>query len=180
MAPLLIKSIPLEPLYLYLATSSLAVGATLVREAGGKKFPVYYISHAFRDAKTRYPYLEKFVSALIVASRKLQHYFQGRLVVVYTDQPLKKVLHKPNVSSRLVAWAIKLTQFALEYHPRTAIKGQALANFVVECSFSEPYSSNAVVGSVTDVHPVQTSWTLYVDDSSTSGVSGAGVILTSP
>lgn len=74
-APLLMKSIPSKPLYLYLATSSLAVGAILVRESGGKYFPVYYVSHALWDAKTWYPNLEKFAYALIIASWKLRHYF---------------------------------------------------------------------------------------------------------
>lgn len=32
---------------------------------------------------------------------------------------------------------MELSQFNLEYHPRIAIKAQALADFVVECSFSE-------------------------------------------
>lgn len=64
------------------------------------------------------------------------------------------MLHKPEVSSRLATWAIELGQYVLEYYPRTAIKGQALADFMVECSFFEPDSSDrldAVVGSVTDV-----------------------------
>lgn len=75
---------------------------------------------------------------------------------------------------------MKLSQYVLEYYPRTAIKGQALADFVVECSFFEPDSSEAVVGSITDVRPVHSSWTLSVDRSSTLDVSGAGVILTRP
>lgn len=31
-------------------------------------------------------------------------------MVVYTDQPLKKVLHKPYVSGQLAAWVMELTQ----------------------------------------------------------------------
>lgn len=100
--------------------------------------------------------------------------------MVYTNQPLKKVLHKPEVSSWLATWAMKLSQYILEYYPCIAIKGQALADFVVECSFFESNSSEAVVGSVTDVQPVHSSWTLYVDMSLTLDVSGAGVILTNP
>lgn len=74
-APLLIKLIPKEPLYMYLAASSLAVGAALIRESGRSQFPVYYVSHALRDAEKRYPNLEKFAYALIVTSKKLRHYF---------------------------------------------------------------------------------------------------------
>lgn len=49
---LLMKPISKEPLYL--VASSLAIGAILVRESGGKQFPVYYVSHALRDAVMRY------------------------------------------------------------------------------------------------------------------------------
>lgn len=64
------KLIPKEPLYVYLAVSSLEVGAVLIRESGGSQFPTYYVSHVLRDAEIRYPNLEKFAYALIVASRK--------------------------------------------------------------------------------------------------------------
>lgn len=63
------------------------------------------------------------------------------------------------------------------------IKGQALADFIIECSFSKPDSSDQpgeVVSSVTNAQTAQTSWTLYVDGSTTLDFNGAGVILTSP
>lgn len=178
------KPAPAEHLYLYLAASSLAVEAVLVREVGGKQHPIYYVSHVLRDAETRYPNIEKFAFALITASRKLRQYFQGRLVIVYTDQPLKKIMGKPKVIGRLAAWTMELSQFFVEYHPRTAIKGHVLADFVVECSFSE---ANEVVAEAEESDSIvavlqqkQSPWTLYADGSSTTDVSGAGIILTSP
>lgn len=92
------------------------------------------------------------------------------------------MLHRPDVSGRLAAWAVELTQFVLKYHPWMAIKGQALADFIVECSFSEPDSDgqeSGMVGSVSEVQSVLKSWTLYVDGSLTSDISRAEVILTS-
>lgn len=70
------------------------------------------------------------------------------------------MLYKPEVSGQLAAWAMELGQYVLEYHPRTAIKGQTLADFVAECSFSEPNSSDQPdvgVGSVTNVLLAQSS-----------------------
>ena len=32
----------------------------------------------------------------------------------------------------MVQWAIELSQFNIEYHPRTTIKAQALVDFIVE------------------------------------------------
>ena len=49
-----------------------------------------------------------------------------------TYQPIKKAMKKPKAIGRMVQWAIKLNQFDIEYHPRIAIKAQALANFIVE------------------------------------------------
>ena len=43
-------------------------------------------------------------------------------------------MHKPDLSGRLVKWAIELSEFDISYLPRTAIKSQALADFVAEFS----------------------------------------------
>ena len=48
------------------------------------------------------------------------------------DQPLRKAVGRPNVTGRIVQWAVKLSQFDVDYKPRTAIKAQALADFVAE------------------------------------------------
>ena len=49
-----------------------------------------------------------------------------------TDQPSKKSMNRPEAARRMIQWAIELSQFDIEYHPRTAIKAQALADFIVE------------------------------------------------
>ena len=49
-----------------------------------------------------------------------------------TDQPIKKTMNKPEIARRMVQWAIELSQFDIEYHPRIAIKVQALADFTIE------------------------------------------------
>ncbi|CAL2260514.1 unnamed protein product [Prunus armeniaca] len=49
-----------------------------------------------------------------------------------TDFPLRSILHSPDASQRLMKWAIKLSQYDLLYRPKTAIKAQALADFVAE------------------------------------------------
>ena len=61
--------------------------------------------------------------------------------MVMMDQPIKKSMNKPEAAGRMVQWAIKLSQFNIEYHPRIAIKVQALADFIVE--FTIPDEENA-------------------------------------
>ena len=41
-------------------------------------------------------------------------------------------MNKLEAAGRMVQWAIELSQFDIEYHPRTAIKAQALADFIVK------------------------------------------------
>ena len=48
------------------------------------------------------------------------------------DQPIRKAMSKPEAAGRMVQWAIELSQFDVEYRPRTAIKAQALADFIAE------------------------------------------------
>ena len=87
--PLLSPSQPGEELFLYLAISSVAVSAALIREEEKVQKPVYYASRALCGAKERYPPMEKLAFALVTAARKLKPYFQAHTVVVLTDRPLR-------------------------------------------------------------------------------------------
>ena len=128
-------------MYLYLAISATAVNAALIREEDKKQLPVYYINQAFQGAVAKYLRIEKIAFTLTVASRKLRPYLQANPILVMTEQPIKKSINKPEAVGRMVQWAIELSQFDIEYHPRTAIKAQALANFIAK--FTIPKDDNA-------------------------------------
>ena len=49
--------------------------------------PVYYISEVLHEAKARYLETHKLIDAILIASRKLRHYFQAHRVVVVTSYP---------------------------------------------------------------------------------------------
>ena len=57
--PFLSPSKEKENLYLYLAVSTTAVSAALIREKAKKQLPVYYVSQAFQRAESNYPRIEK-------------------------------------------------------------------------------------------------------------------------
>ena len=82
--------------------------------------------------------MEKLILALVTAARNLRPYFQSHTIEVPIEYPMKQVLHKPETSGRLVKWAIELSEFDIRYKPKTTIKGQALANFVMEFTSAEP------------------------------------------
>jgi hypothetical protein len=69
---------------------------------------------------------------VLVASRKLRHYFQAHKVVVMTSFPLKVILYNPNATGNIAKWAAELAEFQLDFQPRHAIKSQVLADFIVE------------------------------------------------
>ncbi|XP_074346143.1 uncharacterized protein LOC141684905 [Apium graveolens] len=151
--PLLFKPMEGEVLILYLAVSEYSISIVLVHEKGKVQSPVYYVNKRLQDAETRYTNMEKLAYALILAARKLRPYFQA---------------HK-----------VELGQFDVDYKPRTAIKGQALADFLLE--FPETFS---VEGNecVTELKmKVQKKenfspwWTLYVDGAVNG--KGAGAVI---
>ena len=76
-------------LFIYLAVSNHATSSVLVRDDEGVQYPIYYTSKALLDAETRYPPLEKWAFALVVAARKLRPYFQAFSVSVITNQQLR-------------------------------------------------------------------------------------------
>ena len=142
---------------MYLAVSATAVNVTLIQEEGKKQLPVYYVSQAFQGAESGYPKIEKIAFALIVASRKLRQYFQANPILVMTDQPIKKSMNKLEAAGRMVQWAIELSQFDIEYHSRTAIKAQALADFIAKFTFPDKDSLTNEAER----------WTIQTDGSST-------------
>ena len=170
--PILVSPIEGELLTLYLAVSDFSTSAVLVRDKERVQHPVYYCSRALRGAEERYPRMEKLILALVTAAWKLRPYFQAHTIEVPTEYPMKQVLHKLETSGRLMKWAIELSEFDIRYKPKTAIKGQILADFVMEFTSAEPAEK-----AQTETSP--SIWKLSVDGASNAQGSGAGLILTS-
>ena len=116
--------------------------------------------------------MEKLILALVTAVLKLRPYFQAHTIEIPTEYPMKEVLHKPETSGRLMKWAIEPSEFDISYKPKTAIKGQVLADFVMEFTSAEPAKNTQTT---TDI-PI---WRLSVDGAANAQGSGAGLILTS-
>ena len=76
--------------------------------------------------------MEKLILALVTTPRKLRPYFQAHTIEISTEYPMKQVLHKPETSGTLMKWAVELSKFDIRYKPKTTIKGQILADFIME------------------------------------------------
>ena len=76
--------------------------------------------------------MEKLILALETTAKRLRPYFQAHTIEIPTEHPMKQILHKLETSGRLIKWAIKLNEFDIRYKPRTVVKGQVLADFIVK------------------------------------------------
>jgi hypothetical protein len=102
------------------------------------KKPVYFISTVLRDARERYTMQQKLLYTLLIASRKLRHYFQGHPIKVVTDRPLETILRNPNISERVVEWAMELQPVEISFETTKVIKSKALAEFTTE--WTDPFT----------------------------------------
>ncbi|GJR54410.1 reverse transcriptase domain-containing protein [Tanacetum coccineum] len=171
--PLLVAPKPKEELIVYLSASYGAVSAVLMTERGTVQTPVYFISRALQGPELNYTPMEKLVLSLVFAAKRLQRYFQAHPIAVITDQPIKQIMSRPDVAGRLQKWSVMLGEHNITYRPRTSVKGQILADFLVEKPDENPPNTPVVT---TPPEP----WTLFTDGSSCVDGSGAGLILTSP
>jgi hypothetical protein len=100
--------------------------------------PIYFISIVLRDARERYTMQKKLLYTLLIASRKLRHYFQGHSIKVVTDRPLETILHNPNITGRVVEWAMELQPFEISFETTKVIKSKALDEFIAE--WNDPFA----------------------------------------
>ena len=53
---------------------------------------MYFISEVLSDSKTCYPQIQKLLYAVLIAKRKLRHYFESHSVMVMMSFPLNEVV----------------------------------------------------------------------------------------
>jgi hypothetical protein len=96
-----------EPLYLYVAATTQVVSAVIVVERAeeGHALPVqrsvYYISEVLSETKAQYPQIQKLLYAVVLARRKLRHYFEAHQVTVVFSFSLGEIIRNPNAAGRI-------------------------------------------------------------------------------
>jgi hypothetical protein len=95
-----------------------------------KQAPVYFVSEVLSLSKKNYKELEKVLYAMLMASRKLWHYFQSYRIIVPSSQPLKDIMRNREATGRNGKWATELNEFTIDYVHRSSIQSQALADFI--------------------------------------------------
>jgi hypothetical protein len=106
---------PKSPLLLYLFASNSAVSVVLVQdkeeEGKLKQIAVYFASEALSGSKLFYSELEKIAYAIVMAARKLRHYFKGHKIRVITNQPLNDLFANKEASTRIINWGAELSEY---------------------------------------------------------------------
>jgi hypothetical protein len=117
---------PSLPLLLYIAASPCAVSAALVQERDSKgksqQCLVYYVSEVLTPSKCNMTELEKISYTVVMALRKLRHYFEAFKVRVTLDRGLGELFRNPKASVRIAKWAAELSGYHITMEPRTTIK----------------------------------------------------------
>jgi hypothetical protein len=78
-------------------------------------------------------FIENMCLALYYACNKFRHsMLSSACTVVCQHEVIKFMLHKPILSGRIGKWAYSIVEYDLSYEPLNAIKGQVVADFVVD------------------------------------------------
>jgi hypothetical protein len=147
--------------------SHAAVRAALVQEKQDgqikKQAPIYFVSKVLSPSKKNYTKLEKVLYDVLMASRKLRHYFQAYHIIVPSSQPLKDIMRNREATGRVGKWATELNEFTIDYVHRSSVQSQALVDFIADWTPGAQDEEG-----INDVE----AWTIFCDGS--WGTFGAG------
>jgi ribonuclease HI len=167
---------PPEDLLLYISCTTHVVSSALVVERAEEghtylvQHPIYFISEVLGPSNKKYPQVQKLLYVVLLTARKLRHYFDDHKVIVVTGSPIGEILHNKEAIGRIAKWACELGAHDIEFRPRTAIKTQALVDFVLEWT-EQQVPDNSETAEV---------WRMYFDGSLKLQGAGAGILFIAP
>ena len=114
--------------------------------------------------------MEKVAYAIVMASRKMKHYFQAHKIIVASNFLLDNILKNQEAIGQIEKWATEINDFTIEFVGRNTIKSQALIDFVANWTLDTHNIAEVTV-------PV---WTMHIDGAWGSVGARIAAILTSP
>jgi hypothetical protein len=107
---------------------------------------------------------------VLMASRKLRHYFQAYHIIVPSSQPLKDIMRNREATGRIGKCAAELNEFSIDYVHRSSIQSQALADFIADWT----------PGAQEEASKDAEAWTVFCDGSWGTFGAGAATVLVAP
>ena len=92
--------------------SEQGLGAVLLQEVNGEKFPIAYASKKLSKCQGRYSVMEKECLAIIWAVQRFEPFLYGREFIIETDhQPLACIKKSKVANGRIMRWALALQPY---------------------------------------------------------------------
>ncbi|XP_031392283.1 uncharacterized protein LOC116204334, partial [Punica granatum] len=186
-SPVLVPPIPGRPLILYLTVRRQSLGCMLGQEDESTRaeHAIYYLSKKFTEGESNYPEIEKMCCALVWVMQRLRQYTLYHTIRLLSKaDPLKYLLGSPSSMRNIAKWRCQLTEYDIEYVPRTSVKGQAIADHLAEFPIEDdtPINSDFPDEGILRVDEEEdgTVWKMYFDGAVNSTGSGIGAVLISP
>ncbi|GJR74433.1 reverse transcriptase domain-containing protein [Tanacetum coccineum] len=124
--------------------------------------------------------MEKLALSLVYVTQRLRRYFEAHPVNVITDQPIKSILNNTETSRKLAKYAVELRAYNIKFIPRNAVKGQVLADFLLDSPEGTKEDLYFRIPEIPVEKDNTKSWTLFTDGASSPKGSGAGLVLIGP
>jgi hypothetical protein len=167
--PVLVPPQQDKPLYVYLSVGDTSIASVVIQVHDGKERVVFYLNKRMLDVETRYPDIEKLCLCLFFTCTKLRHILLSvETIVICKLDVIKHMLSALVLKGRLEKWMFALSEFDIRYQPTKAVKGQALADLIVE-------RINTDIAALS-IH----TWAMYFDGSACGDGCGIGILLVSP
>ncbi|XP_075663001.1 uncharacterized protein LOC142632499 [Castanea sativa] len=99
----------------------------------------------------------------------LQGICQAHIIYVLTEYPLQLLLKRSDFMGIIAKWGTRLGSFDIRYRPRSSVKGQVLADFVVEFS---PRREMEIICHV-EVQPLK----VFMDGAYNALWAGTGIVI---
>ncbi|XP_026442284.1 uncharacterized protein LOC113341713 [Papaver somniferum] len=115
-------------------------------------------------------------------------YFQTHKIRVLTKSSIESVLDNAARSGRISKWSAQIKQFYIFYEMRTAVKAQAVADFLADFPLDDESEIEDIPSMEEDREDPSdlletcssTRWEVFVDGSSNKDGSGLGIVFTTP
>jgi hypothetical protein len=146
-----------------------SIASVVVQVYDSKEKVMFYLSRRMLDTETMYHEMEKLCLYLFFTCTKLRHIlFFAEIIIIYKSDIINHMLSAPVLKGRLEKWMFTLSKFHIRYQPTKAVKGQALANLIVE-----RINTNIATLSIRV-------WAMYFNGSACEDGCGIGILLVVP